>query len=68
MALAARAAGRAAVPLAAAGFGVRLTLTPAPGRFATVGTVKGRLHLDGYALAVTPADRTRSRLFEEMVA
>jgi uncharacterized protein (TIGR02677 family) len=68
MALAARAAGRAAAPLAAAGFGVRLTLTPAPGRFATVGTVKGRLHLDGYALTVTPADRTRSRSSREAVA
>jgi uncharacterized protein (TIGR02677 family) len=68
MALAARAAGRAAVPLVAAGFGVRLTLTPAPGRFTTVGTVKGRLHLDGYALAVTPADRTRGRWSEDVVA
>lgn len=61
MALAARVAGRPAVPLAAAGFGVRLTLTPTPRRFATVATVKGRLHLDGYSLSVTPADRTTSR-------
>jgi hypothetical protein len=30
--------------------------------------VKGRLHLDGYALAVTPADRTRGRWSEDVVA
>ena len=58
MALAARLGGRPMAPLGAAGFGVRLVLTPTPGRFATVATVKGRLHLDGYALAVTTADRT----------
>ena len=34
--------------LAAAAFGVRLTLTPTPGRFTTVSTKAGRLHLDGY--------------------
>jgi hypothetical protein len=60
IALAARVAGRADVPLAAAAFGVRLTLTPIPGRFATVATVKGRLHLDGYALTVVPAAHTRA--------
>ncbi len=59
VALAARAAGRADAPLAAAAFGVRLTLTPTPGRFATVATVKGRLHIDGYAVTVTPAAHTR---------
>jgi uncharacterized protein (TIGR02677 family) len=60
VALAARTAGRADVPLGAAAFGVRLTLTPTPGRFATVYTKAGRLHLDGYALTVTAAARTRA--------
>jgi uncharacterized protein (TIGR02677 family) len=60
IALAARTAGRADMPLAAAAFGVRLSLTPDRGRFATVATVKGRLHLDGYALSVTPAQHTRA--------
>lgn len=59
IALAARAAGRADTALAAAAFGVRLTLTPTPGRFQTVPTKAGRLHLDGYALTVTAATRTR---------
>ncbi|MEV6344046.1 TIGR02677 family protein [Actinoplanes sp. NPDC051851] len=58
IALAARVAGRGEAPLAAAAFGVRLTLTPCPGRFTTVPTVSGRLHLDGYRLAVTPAEHT----------
>jgi Protein of unknown function (DUF2397) len=60
IALAARTAGRADVPLAAAAFGVRLTLTPVPGRFTTVGTKAGRLHLDGYELSVTAAAHTRA--------
>ncbi|MDT5037439.1 MAG: hypothetical protein QOE03_2624 [Micromonosporaceae bacterium] len=59
IALAARTAGRAHVPLAAAAFGVRLTLTPAAGRFMTVPTKTGRLHLDGYVLAVTAAAHTK---------
>jgi uncharacterized protein (TIGR02677 family) len=59
VALAARTAGRADAPLAAAAFGVRLTLTPTPGRFTTVSTKAGRLHLDGYALTVTAAAHTR---------
>jgi uncharacterized protein (TIGR02677 family) len=58
--LAARAAGRADAPLAAAAFGVRLTLTPTPGRFKTVLTKAGRLHLDGYALTVTAAAHTKA--------
>ncbi len=58
--LAARAAGRADVPLAAAAFGVRLTLTPTPGRFTTVPTKSGLLHVDGYALAVTAAAHTKA--------
>jgi uncharacterized protein (TIGR02677 family) len=60
VALAARTAGRADVPLAAAAFGVRLTLTPAPGRFTTVCTKAGWLHLDGYELSVTAAAHTRA--------
>jgi uncharacterized protein (TIGR02677 family) len=59
VALAARTSGRADVPLAAAAFGVRLTLTPTPGRFTTVSTKAGRLHLDGHALTVTAAAHTR---------
>jgi len=60
IALAARAGGRAGAPLAAAAFGVRLILTPTPGRFTTVHTKGGRLHLDGYALTVTAAGHTRA--------
>jgi uncharacterized protein (TIGR02677 family) len=58
--LASRAAGRKDAPLSAAAFGVRLTLTPTPGRFATVSTKFGRLHLDGYALSVADAAHTRA--------
>ena len=58
--LAARTAGRVDAPLGAAAFGVRLTLTPTPGRFTTVDTKAGRLHLDGYALTVTAAAHTRA--------
>lgn len=61
IALGARVAGRADVPLAAAAFGVRLTLTPTPGRFTSVITESGRLHLDGYALTVTAAEHTGAR-------
>ncbi|MDP9799604.1 uncharacterized protein (TIGR02677 family) [Catenuloplanes nepalensis] len=57
IALAARKPGQSDKPLAAAAFGVRLTLTPRAG-FATVETEEGRLHLDGYALTVTPAAHT----------
>jgi uncharacterized protein (TIGR02677 family) len=59
IALAARSGARTA--LAAAAYGVRLTLTPAPGRYHTVDTVDGRLHLDGYVLTVTPAQHTAVR-------
>jgi uncharacterized protein (TIGR02677 family) len=59
IALAARTAGRAGAPIGAAALGVRLTLTPTPGRFTTVVTKAGRLHLDGYALTITTAARTR---------
>ncbi len=61
IALAARVGGRAGVPLAAAAHGVRLTLTPTPGRFTTVRTAGGRLHLNGYALTVTAAQHTAVR-------
>jgi uncharacterized protein (TIGR02677 family) len=63
IALAARIAGpaHAQAPLAAAAHGVRLTLTPAPGAFATVETADGRLHLDGYTLSVTAAGHTAVR-------
>ncbi|GAA2914133.1 hypothetical protein Acy02nite_80290 [Actinoplanes cyaneus] len=61
IALSARTAGRRDTPLAAAAFGVRLTLTPTPGRFSTVVTESGRLHLDGYELSVTPAGHTVAR-------
>jgi uncharacterized protein (TIGR02677 family) len=62
VALAARAGGRIDVPLAAAAYGVRLTLTPTPHRFTTVATTTGRLHLHGYALSVTPAEHTAAAL------
>jgi Protein of unknown function (DUF2397) len=55
IALAARVAGRLPAPLVALAHGVRLTLTPAPGRFATVPTTDGVLHLDGFVLDVVPA-------------
>jgi uncharacterized protein (TIGR02677 family) len=58
LALTARAPGRLAVPVAAAAHGVRLQLTPRPGTYMTVTTKQGRLHLDGYALQVTPARHT----------
>lgn len=61
IALAARVGGGAGVPLAAAAHGVRLALTPTPGRFTTVRTAEGRLHLDGYALTVTGAQHTAVR-------
>ncbi|MFR9779406.1 TIGR02677 family protein [Micromonospora sp. MS34] len=61
IALAARVGGAARAPLAAAAHGVRLTLTPTPGRFTTVATAAGRLHLDGYALTVAAATHTAIR-------
>ncbi|GGN18692.1 uncharacterized protein (TIGR02677 family) [Actinoplanes campanulatus] len=61
IALAARAAGRSDAPLAAAAFGVRLTLQPRPGRFTTVPTESGNLHLDGYTLTVEAAGHTGVR-------
>ena len=56
--LAARVTGSGHVPLVAAAYGIRLTLTPAPGRFTTVPTTGGSLHLDGFTLEVTPAAHT----------
>ena len=47
--------------VAAAAYGVRLTLTPAPGRYSTVETTDGRLHLDGYELTVAAAEHTAVR-------
>ncbi|KUL29184.1 TIGR02677 family protein [Actinoplanes awajinensis] len=67
IALSARAAGRRDAPLAAAAFGVRLTLHPCPGRFSTVTTDAGRLHLDGYELTVTIAGHTTARRPAEAV-
>lgn len=58
LALAARTASARQVPLVTAAHGVRLTLTPAPGRFATVLTGAGRLHIDGFTLSVAVADHT----------
>jgi uncharacterized protein (TIGR02677 family) len=58
LALAARVPGSRPVPLVAAGHGIRLTLTPTPGRFTTVPTTGGALHLDGFALSVAVADHT----------
>jgi uncharacterized protein (TIGR02677 family) len=57
-ALAARVAGSRPVPLVAAAHGVRLTLMPVPGRFTTVPTVDGALHLDGFLLSVEAAEHT----------
>jgi uncharacterized protein (TIGR02677 family) len=68
IALAARVAGRPEVPLAAAAFGVRLTLTPCPGRFTTVVTDSGRLHLDGFEVSVTRAGHTGIRRQEVAAA
>src|SRR6266511_1176157 len=61
IALAARVAGSRWVPLVASAYGIRLTLTPAPGRFCTVATADGALHLDGFALSVTAAEHTTAR-------
>src|SRR5262249_15115345 len=61
IALAARVSGRLRVPLVASALGVRLTLTPAPGRFATVPTIDGVLHLDGFVLDVVPAGHAAAR-------
>ena len=68
IALATRQAGRRESPLAAAAFGVRLTLTPCPGRFTTVPTESGRLHIDGFELSVTTAAHTVARRAEPMAA
>jgi uncharacterized protein (TIGR02677 family) len=67
VALAARVATSRPVPLVAAMHGLRLTLTPAPGRFATVPTVDGALHLDGFLLSVEATDPTSART-RELVA
>jgi uncharacterized protein (TIGR02677 family) len=58
LALAARVAGRPAAPMAAAAFGVRLTLTPRAGGFTSVVTTAGVLHVDGYEVEVTAAAHT----------
>jgi hypothetical protein len=52
-ALGARVPVRAAVRAAGSAHGVRLVLTPYPG-VGTVRTARGRLHLDGVRLTVTP--------------
>ncbi|MBI1758652.1 MAG: TIGR02677 family protein [Actinobacteria bacterium] len=61
IALAARTAGARRVPLVAGAHGIRLTLTPAPGRFTTVQSTGGRLHIDGYTLSVTVSGHTAVR-------
>jgi uncharacterized protein (TIGR02677 family) len=61
IALAARAAGVGSVPLVAAAYGVRLTLTPMPGEVTTIATVDGQLHLDGFVLSVSRASHTLAR-------
>lgn len=55
LALAARTSGAGRAPVVTVAHGVRLQLTPAPGVFATISTRHGRLHIDGYALTITPA-------------
>ncbi|MEJ3745485.1 TIGR02677 family protein [Actinomycetes bacterium KLBMP 9797] len=66
IALAARVPGRRGVPLAAAAYGIRLTLTPAAGRFTAVPTARGTLYLDGFTLSVGSADHTAAA--RELVA
>lgn len=56
LALAARPAGSLGVPFSVAAYGIRLSLIPAPGRFTTVTTHGGRLHLDGFTLSITSTD------------
>jgi uncharacterized protein (TIGR02677 family) len=62
--LAARVPAARPVPVTAAAHGVRLTLTPTPGRFTAVPTVAGILYLDGFALRVEPAGHTVTRAGE----
>jgi uncharacterized protein (TIGR02677 family) len=61
LALAARAPVGRPVPVTASAHGVRLVLTPTPGRFTTVPTTGGVLYLDGFALSVRPAEHTSAR-------
>lgn len=61
IALAARVAGSWDVPLVGAAYGMRLTLVPAPGRFCTVSTAGGALHLDGFTVEITEAAHTATR-------
>ncbi len=61
LALAARVPVTRPVPVAASAHGVRLTLTPTPGRFTAVPTISGVLYLDGFALSVRPAHHTSTR-------
>jgi uncharacterized protein (TIGR02677 family) len=61
IALAARVPGSRQVPLVARAHGIRLTLTPAPGRFTTVPTAGGALHLDGFTVCVSVAEHTAAR-------
>jgi uncharacterized protein (TIGR02677 family) len=66
--LAARVPGRRDVPVAAAAYGIRLTLTPAPGRFTAVPTARGTLYLDGFTLSVGSAGHTAAAARRELVA
>lgn len=61
IALAARVPGRQGIPLAAAAYGIRLTLTPAAGGFTAVPTTRGTLYLDGFTLSVGSADHTAAQ-------
>jgi uncharacterized protein (TIGR02677 family) len=60
LALAVRTGG-SRVPLVASAHGVRLTLTPAPGRFTTVLIAGGTLRIDGYTLCTEAAEHTIGR-------
>jgi uncharacterized protein (TIGR02677 family) len=60
LALMARSA--VAAPVVASAHGVRLTLTPRAGTVTAVSTKNGRLHIDGYRLAITPAPHTATRV------
>jgi uncharacterized protein (TIGR02677 family) len=68
IALAARVPGRQGMALAAAAHGVRLTLTPAAGRFTAVPTARGTLYIDGFTLSIGNADHTAARDLRELVA
>jgi uncharacterized protein (TIGR02677 family) len=61
LALAARVPTARPASITASAHGVRLTLTPTPGRFTAVPTAGGTLYLDGFALRVEPVGHTVAR-------